>query len=155
MKLIEIVPFELKSPATTGKWERGLTSISRGKVEPALFMENIIKYVNYLINKSKAVKQQVYFEEKKASENVPDKDKPVCPKCNNANILENTKAFYCANCRTGCKFTILKDSLKGFDINVEMNLIREILNNQLYKFKKDEKEYTVILNPDNASLKVF
>jgi DNA topoisomerase-3 len=41
MKLIEIVPEELKSPETTGKWEKGLTSISKGKLGQDRFMESL------------------------------------------------------------------------------------------------------------------
>ncbi len=41
MKLIEIVPEQLKSPQTTGKWEKGLYSISKGKMTDEKFMTSI------------------------------------------------------------------------------------------------------------------
>jgi len=50
MKLIEIVPKELKSPETTGKWERALNQIAKNKMAPAKFMASIHRYVEYIIN---------------------------------------------------------------------------------------------------------
>jgi DNA topoisomerase-3 len=49
MKLIEIVPAELKSAETTGKWERGLTRIAAGELDAEKFMDSIKRYVRYLI----------------------------------------------------------------------------------------------------------
>ena len=61
MKLIEVVPHELKSPETTGKWERGLTSISKGKMEPKKFMASITRYVHFIIDASKKADRGVQF----------------------------------------------------------------------------------------------
>jgi DNA topoisomerase-3 len=49
IRLIDAVPAELRSPETTGKWERGLSRISRGEMDPARFMESIVRYVHYLV----------------------------------------------------------------------------------------------------------
>ncbi|MCL2499542.1 MAG: DNA topoisomerase III [Defluviitaleaceae bacterium] len=49
MRLINIVPPELRSPETTGKWERGLSRIANGELEADKFMESIKKYVHYLV----------------------------------------------------------------------------------------------------------
>ncbi|MBQ3031640.1 MAG: DNA topoisomerase III, partial [Anaerotignum sp.] len=37
MKLIEVVPIEMSSPQTTGKWEKGLSSISKGNMTEEKF----------------------------------------------------------------------------------------------------------------------
>lgn len=52
-KLIEVVPKELKSPETTGKWEKGLARIAEGKMETDKFMASIIRYINFLVDFSK------------------------------------------------------------------------------------------------------
>jgi DNA topoisomerase-3 len=49
MKLIDIVPPELKSPETTGKWEKGLASIQKGTMDEEKFMGSIQRYVKYLV----------------------------------------------------------------------------------------------------------
>jgi len=50
MKLIEIVPPELKSPETTGKWEKGLTLIQKGGMDDLRFMGSIQRYVKYIVD---------------------------------------------------------------------------------------------------------
>lgn len=62
MKLIEIVPEQLKSPQTTGKWEKGLYSISKGKMTDEKFMTSIKKYVYFLIEASENKNETVIFE---------------------------------------------------------------------------------------------
>ena len=49
MRLIELVPIELKSTETTGKWEKGLNSIAQGKMDKDRFMASIGRYINYII----------------------------------------------------------------------------------------------------------
>ncbi|MDR1914253.1 MAG: DNA topoisomerase III [Clostridiales bacterium] len=49
MKLIDVVPSELKSPETTGKWEKGLSSIAKSNMIPEKFMSSIGRYVDYII----------------------------------------------------------------------------------------------------------
>lgn len=53
MKLISIVPPELRSPETTGKWEKGLTSIANGGMDSKRFMSSIARYVEYIIAQSR------------------------------------------------------------------------------------------------------
>ena len=48
-KLIEIVPDEMRSPQTTGKWEKGLSSIAKGTMSEERFMESIRRYVRFLV----------------------------------------------------------------------------------------------------------
>ncbi|MGF7185873.1 DNA topoisomerase-3 [Desulfitispora alkaliphila] len=53
MKIIELVPPELRSPETTGRWEKGLAAIAKGTMTPTRFMESINRYVNYIIKEAK------------------------------------------------------------------------------------------------------
>ncbi|MDR2167502.1 MAG: DNA topoisomerase 3 [Clostridiales bacterium] len=50
--LIGILPPEITSAETTGRWERGLQSISKGNMQPARFMESIHRFVHYLVNEA-------------------------------------------------------------------------------------------------------
>ena len=47
--LIDMSPPELRSPETTGKWERGLQRIAGGELDDKRFMDSIKRYVLYLI----------------------------------------------------------------------------------------------------------
>ena len=67
MKLIEAVPNELKSPETTGKWEKGLSRIAKSDMDPDRFMASIKRYVNFLISSAKSSEKNIEFpaEERK------------------------------------------------------------------------------------------
>lgn len=49
IRLISIVPPEMRQPETTGKWERGLSRIAKGELDSGKFMDSIRRYVAYLV----------------------------------------------------------------------------------------------------------
>ena len=53
IKLIDIVPPEMRQPETTGKWERALTKIARGEMDETRFMDSIRRYVVYLVEQAR------------------------------------------------------------------------------------------------------
>jgi len=53
IRLISIVPPEMRQPETTGKWERGLSRIADGKMNETRFMESIRRYVTYLVDEAR------------------------------------------------------------------------------------------------------
>ena len=59
--LIEVVPEELKSPETTGKWERALGNIATGTMNPDRFMGSIVRYVNYIVREATVHRSNVVF----------------------------------------------------------------------------------------------
>jgi DNA topoisomerase-3 len=65
MDLIEVVPKELKTPETTGKWERALNLIAKSKMTPEKFMESINRYVEYIVAESKISRQDVRFADER------------------------------------------------------------------------------------------
>lgn len=136
IKLIEIVPKELKSPETTGKWEKGLTSIAKGKMDTDKFMGSIKRYVNYIVEASVKDKCHVIFAAEK-----PRKGKGgaevlgICPNCR-GHILENSKGYFCSNWKQGCKFTIWKNSLENLGVVIDNEFVKNILkDNSIKDFK--------------------
>ena len=129
IKLTEVVPEELKSPETTGKWERGLTSISKGNMDSKRFMGSIGRFVNFIVESAEK-NTSVEFEKEPQKEY---KSKSTanklgkCPVCEIGSVLENTKAFYCDKWRDGCKLTIWKDSLKPYGITLDSKLMQTLL----------------------------
>lgn len=127
MKLTEIVPNELKSPETTGKWEKGLTSIAKGTMIPEHFMGSIIRYVNFLMIESNKINKDIVFPEEKrefSSKGYITK----CPSCKDGNIMEHTKGFYCTKWKIGCKFTIWKSIVEPYGIKLDKEMVKQLIN---------------------------
>lgn len=61
IRLIEVVPDELKSPETTGKWEKALERIAKGAMDPERFMGSIVRYVDYIVKEAAARKKDIVF----------------------------------------------------------------------------------------------
>ncbi|WP_317366948.1 DNA topoisomerase III [uncultured Tyzzerella sp.] len=166
VKLIEIVPKELKSPETTGKWEKGLSSISKGSMQPKMFMDSIGRYVNFIVDYAKKSNDNIIFDEKKYSDyKKSDKYKSLekfglCPKCNN-DILENSKAFYCSNWKSGCKFTIWKNHLEKYNIFIHKEIAKSIIQDKKITNKKiidpkDKKEKLAdLILLDNGNINII
>lgn len=132
INLIDVLPPEIQSPEMTGKWERGLSSIAKGTMDPERFMGSIQRYVVYLIEAARTTPKDIEFE----------KDTPKykgkgaknsfgsCPVCQKGNVLENTKAFYCSHWRENCKFTLWKNELQNYGI-------QEITKTMITQLQKD------------------
>lgn len=134
IKLIQIVPEQLKSPEMTGKWERGLSKISQNKLAVDPFMNSIHRFVVYLVNSAKA-SQKVEFEQEttyKGKYEIKGKVFGTCPLCNEGKITENRKAYYCSSFVQGCKFTLWKSALDPYHALTD-DLVIELLKNESIK----------------------
>ena len=165
INLIEVVPKELKSPETTGKWEKGLSSISKGNMEPKVFMDSINRYVNFLVAYAKKANSKIIVDEKKYNEyKKSNKYKSLekfglCPKCNN-DILENSKGYYCSNWNKGCKFTIWKNSLEKYNIFINKEIAKNLIKDKKIvdikiidtKDKKDKLADLILLDTGNINI---
>ena len=131
MKLIEVVPAEMKSPETTGKWEKGLTSISKGAMQPERFMASIKRYVHYLIDASGKGDGAVQFEPEAQRGRKGGKSEALgkCPACG-GDIYENSKGYFCSRWKTGCKFTIWKNSTERYGLALTPALIKGLLRDK-------------------------
>jgi DNA topoisomerase-3 len=61
VSLISVVPKELKSPETTGKWEKALSMIAKGEMEPAKFIGSIERYVKFIVEHAKESETEAAF----------------------------------------------------------------------------------------------
>lgn len=126
--LIQIVPEALRSPQTTGKWEKGLSSIAKGKMEEQRFMESIKRYVSFLVEDAARRKTDVVFpEEVKKGTRKRGNAFGKCPVCKDGDVLENSKAYFCSKWKAGCKFTLWKDSLTPYGIDLTNKTIQMLL----------------------------
>ncbi len=162
MKLIDVVPPELKSPETTGRWEKGLTSVSKGKMDDKKFMGSIVRYVNYIVEQSKISVKNVVFP----AENVKSKkggkkfdSLGKCPKCGDGEIVENSKSFYCTNWQRGCKFSLWKNNVQVYGKMLDKKDARELLKNRkllsvdmVLPQTQEKCTGDIILKDDNSGL---
>lgn len=136
MKLIEIVPDELKSPETTGKWEKALNKISQGDMEVDKFMQSIKRFVVYLVKSTESNTGKVVFEKRKKSKGKDDSNKiegktyGKCPICHEGNVMKNRKAYYCTRWQEGCKLTIWDNALDSYNKALDEKIITELVENK-------------------------
>ena len=136
IKLIDILPDELKSAETTGKWEKGLSSISKGNMDSARFMESIGRFTRFIVD-SADKPQSVRFEKEEKSYGKSRKGTKKssatqklgnCPICEGGAVLENSKAFYCDRWKDGCKLTLWKNSMQAYGVEVNAEFIGKLLS---------------------------
>lgn len=128
--LIAVVPDALRSPETTGKWEKGLSSIAKGNMTQQRFMESIYRYVQFLVEDAKQHKKDVVFaQEPYQGKNVRTKGLGKCPLCQKGSILENSKSYYCTQWKDGCQFSIWKNSLEQYGVTLTDAMIKKLLKN--------------------------
>lgn len=119
VRLIAVVPTDIASPETTGRWEKGLSDITTGEMSPDRFLEGIKKLATALTESAIKAPSDIQFEKeekKNRKRGSSAKVKPegigaVCPLCGQGNVQENSKAFYCARFREKCAFTIWKNAV--------------------------------------------
>ena len=132
-QLISIVPEEMKSPVTTGKWEKGLGSIAKGSMQAEKFMASINRYVVYLVNYAAENAADITIEDKrKRKRSAKVKSLGKCPLCG-ADVYENTKAYYCGGWKKGCKFTLWKNSLERYGVELTDELISKLMKDGVVK----------------------
>lgn len=136
MKLIEVVPDELKSPQTTGKWEKGLSSIAKGKMKDDRFMGSIKRFVYFLVDNAYTSKAEVEFEKEepiKGRSRVTGKGLGKCPACGKGSIYENSKAYFCSEWKKGCGFTVWKDCLDIYGAKADSSMMKKLLKDETVK----------------------
>ena len=112
--LIEAVPPEIASPETTGRWERELSEIARGKDSEARFRQGIARLTSFLVEHAAQKAPDIAFEKEERRGRARTKLRDLgltCPVCGQGKIAENSKSFYCTRFREGCGFTIWKNGL--------------------------------------------
>ena len=154
VRLIEAVPPEIASPETTGRWERALSEIARGKDGEARFREGIARLAAFLVSHAANTAPDVAFDQeerrgRKGSRKAGIKDLGIaCPICSQGKIAENSRSFYCTRYRDGCKFTIWKNELERFGGPV---MTAQLL--RLCVEKKDVRGSTGVIHYDKGSVR--
>ena len=115
--LIDIMPPEIASPETTGRWELALHEITDGKQDAARFMDGIRKMSAFLVEyaRDKAAPLSFPADRNRKHPSGGSRGKStviagaVCPVCGKGGLRENSAAFGCTE--DACRCTIWKDCL--------------------------------------------
>lgn len=142
VQLIGIVPQELSSPETTGRWEMALDKITDGKQDAGRFMDSIRKFSTFLVNYARNNRANVTFPDdarrKKRAQSFVQRGKKledcVCPLCQQGQVLESTRSFFCSRAADGCHFTLWKDCLvRGGGPEITEKLLRLLLKSRILR----------------------
>ncbi len=133
------IPSLLK-PELTASWEKGLGMIANGEIQSDEYMVKLEDYIKKntqkVLGSSNSPNVQTSGVRKsprtKGKQNPKKKrgEKPVfgkCPACDTGEVFENSKAFYCSNWKENCKFTVWKDSLKRYGLEIDEEMIKALL----------------------------
>lgn len=134
VKLIEVVPDEVKSPKLTADWETYLQNIEKGQASPDSFMNKIEIIVRNLTKD---------YAETVECDNFAKPTLGKCPRCGK-NIIEGKQNYYCESGKDGCGFSVWKKP-KYPDTAVSVKQMAELLSLGKTKLKavsKNGKEYT-------------
>ena len=117
--LINVMPQEIASPETTGRWELALHEITDGKQDPDRFMDGIRKMSAFLVDYARDQAKPLAFPPDGRKKKYGAKgggagstviEGTVCPVCGKGKMRENYAAFGCTE--TGCKCVLWKNGLQ-------------------------------------------
>ena len=133
--LVEIFPVqELFDLEYTGKLEKTLSDIEKGKFKKDDFMKLITDFTVESVDKIKkdtGALSKFRVELPKEVEAIGN-----CPVCGNP-VIEGEKGFGCSNWKNGCKFTIWKDDkyIASFGKQVSKEMVSLLLKNGKVGFR--------------------
>ena len=115
--LIDIMPQEIASPETTGRWELALHEITDGKQDADRFMDGIRKMSSFLVDYARdQAKPPAFPPDERRKGNSGKRgggstviEGTVCPVCGKGKMRENSAAFGCTE--SGCNCVLWKDGL--------------------------------------------
>lgn len=145
--LINIIDNELlKSAELTGRWEKRLKEIERGKFNAGTFINNMKKMVDELVYEVRSNKNYIKISHTEVNKKplqkkaVPKKlvTNRTCPKCNTGQLLKGSKAFGCSNYNNSCDFLMPFQFLgKKISENQLLRLLDKKTTSNLKGFKTE------------------
>jgi len=145
MTLISILPKTMISAEMTGKWEKELSEIRHGEFNPDEFMGGIKDMTRQIVKNGMVKIDGIEFPGDSRSATVSQNREPLgaCPGCEDGNIMENSKAYYCSNWRLKkCKFTLWKKDKLTERPEFTPEMTKELLKKNKLEFKEGVIEVT-------------
>ena len=116
MELIRVVPSDIASPETTGRWEKALADIAGGSMQPERFLSGIRRLSVALVDSARTAPDDAAFpaEERgrrgKTRRSASSSLDAPCPLCGTGKVMENSRSFYCSRWKEGCRLTLWKNA---------------------------------------------
>lgn len=148
--LIEIMPQEITSAETTGRWELALDKIAESRQEPDVFLQSINRFTSFLVNHAKTntlqINEAAFASDRKKYE--PPKSQMLegmtCPVCKKGTIREvpaegdKKGSFFCSEWKDSkCGFRLWKDAFtKAGGPMLTKEILMEILEKGNHTFDK-------------------
>lgn len=156
-KLVETFPVkELFDLEFTGRLEKALSDIEKGKLTKTTFLNYIFDFTTRAVHTIKIENSIIINEISRVKKNNEILGK--CPLCGNG-IIEGQKGFGCTNWKKGCKFVIWKNDkfLATFKKKPTKTMVKTLLKNGVVLAKnltgKSGKKFDALLryekNPEN------
>lgn len=143
--LISVLPEYMKSPVLTGRWEKELNEIRQGEYDQKEFMDGIKDMTRNMVSSGKQKMDGIDFPGDSRSATVSQNREPLgaCPGCEDGEIMENSKAYYCSNWRLKkCKFTLWKKDKNTDRPEFSPEMTKELLKSNKMEFKEGVIELT-------------
>jgi len=129
--LVEHFPVkELFDLEYTGRLEKTLSDIEKGKFQKAMFLDMIKNFTTEAV-------ETIKVDTSNFGGTVPSKESVgICPLCGSP-VIETERAFGCSNWKSGCKYTIWKDDkyIKSFGKEVTRPMVELLLKNGKVGFR--------------------
>lgn len=139
-KLIETFPItDLFNLDYTGRLEKTLSDIEKGKFKKEEFLEHIFKFTRDGVNKIKNNKDEIIAGGNSTEKSPAKKDADIlgkCPICGHS-IIEGKKGFGCSNWKNGCKFVVWKNDkfLASMKKKPTKTMVKKLLSDGKVKVK--------------------
>lgn len=126
-RIIEFFPIKnLMNLEYTGKLEKTLSDMEKGKVERSSFLNLIFNFTREAVDTIKSSENVVIS----GTEETPSTEETIgkCPLCGSA-VVEGKIGFGCSNWRSGCKFVVWKQDkfLQSLKKNVTKEMVEKLL----------------------------
>lgn len=113
IQLIDTIQNKLLTSAElTGRWEKQLKEIEKGRYNAGAFIKKMKHMVDHLVYEVRAETKRANIsysnavEVKKTIKKTSNITDEKCPKCKNGNLLKGTSAYGCSAFKNGCDFRI-------------------------------------------------
>ena len=133
--IVEVFPCkELMDLEYTGRLEKTLSDIEKGKFEKDDFIDMVKEFTINAVNDIKNDRSMLSEFKIELQEGMESLGK--CPTCGN-DVIETDKNFGCINWKNGCKFTIWKDDkfITSFGKTVSKEMVELLLKNGKVGFR--------------------
>lgn len=133
--IVEVFPAkELLDLEYTGRLEKTLSDIEKGKFSKEEFLNLICNFTKESVKKIKNDRSLLHKFKVETPEGAEEIGK--CPICGNS-VIEGNKGFGCVNWRNGCKYTIWKDDkyITSFGKTISKEMVTLLLKNGKVGFR--------------------